>query len=93
MRFIDLEKVEPDEAWRQKARTLTDQLDAASTKSERNKIIKQKQCSMERAETLAIDALPKQVLVFGGARLFQSLGCRALPSQERGKRCGRQVAG
>jgi hypothetical protein len=41
MRFINLEKAEPDEAWRHKAKVLTDQLDAASTKTERDKIIKQ----------------------------------------------------
>ena len=41
MRFINLEKTEPDEAWRLKAQALSDQLDAATTTAERNRIIRQ----------------------------------------------------
>lgn len=40
MRFINLEGKEPDKAWRDKARELSDQLDAATTKAERDKLIK-----------------------------------------------------
>src|ERR1700722_7044916 len=41
MRFINLEKVEPNEAWRLTARALSDRLDAAATKQERDEIIRQ----------------------------------------------------
>jgi len=39
MRFINLDGEEPDKAWQMKAKALTDQLDAATTKAERDKII------------------------------------------------------
>ena len=41
MRFINLENVAPDEAWLQKANALTDRLNAAVSKSDRDTIIKQ----------------------------------------------------
>lgn len=39
MRFIELDGIEPDQAWRDKAKALSDQLDAAATKAERDQII------------------------------------------------------
>jgi hypothetical protein len=39
MRFIDLDKNQPTEAWLLKAKALSDQLDAATTKAERDKLI------------------------------------------------------
>ena len=39
MRFINLEGKEPNENWRKKAQALCEELDAAGTKDERNKII------------------------------------------------------
>jgi len=39
VRFINLEGKEPDEPWRIKAKALSDQLDAATTKAERDKLI------------------------------------------------------
>lgn len=40
MRFVNLEGKEPDRVWRDKAQKLSDQLEAAATKAERDKIIK-----------------------------------------------------
>ncbi len=41
MRFINLGKGEPNEAWRLKAKALSDRLDVAGSKAERDKIIRQ----------------------------------------------------
>jgi hypothetical protein len=40
MRFINLDKAQPDEAWRLKAKALSDRLDAVGTKKERDAIIR-----------------------------------------------------
>jgi hypothetical protein len=41
VRLINLDKAEPEEPWRLKAKALSDRLDAAATKAERDKIIRQ----------------------------------------------------
>jgi len=41
MRFINLEKFQPDETWQKKAKALSDQLDSAATREERDKIIRE----------------------------------------------------
>ena len=71
---------QPRKKWLEKAQKLTDQLDAAVSKEERDKIIDAITPSLGRVEEMVTKAFTGEMLVFGSKRYILSLGRRTFPS-------------